>query len=161
MKIQSDGKGYGKPVTGIPEYTQFCIAQDIEYYKNPAWEQFDRDNPTLPIYLPNGEPYLKDDVVEGEKIDQLFSFAVGWVDENKVTDLTKYIREKRRIYRVHPVVTEQAEVKTGVWLDAESKDYANIDASRLVVKFEDGSTIMYNQDNWPKLIVTHILILPL
>lgn len=51
--------------------------------------------------------------------------------------------------------------KCGVWIENESPLWSLANIDRLVVKFEDGSCIMYNQKKWPRLIATHVLILPL
>ena len=113
MKIQSDGKGYGKPVNptkklSINAHSVFP-AEDI-LKNNELFDAFDRDNPTLPIYLQNGEPYLGDDVVEGERgFMQSDEDAEGKTIWRRCWNPHLATSDTMDCYIVHPVVTKQAE----------------------------------------------------
>lgn len=121
LKIQSDGKGYGKPV--CPFINPELLIQDNVIIDTPDKESydeykeltanFDRDHPTLPLYLPNNEPYMVDDMVDGERA----KVAIG--SDGKVHYHLLMTETFGRLgytvqdcYIVHPVVKEQAEVKT-------------------------------------------------
>lgn len=150
MKIQSDGKGYGNlwnPYDGTSQSESFLYAA------------FEDHNPTLPIYLPNGDPYLGDDVVEGEEVWQWYCTyhekddkgrpfgpkVAKWRDvpnyNNNVDNLAESLSQggsdTRKIYRVHPVLTEQAEVKT----DISNRAKSNRRVIQLI--FEDSNRISY------------------
>lgn len=51
-------------------------------------------------------------------------------------------------------------IQTGIWLDVADPQYSNIDSKRLIVKFDNGDIIRYDEE-YPFAEVTHVLILPL
>lgn len=152
LKIKADGKGCGKPTEKNP-FNMY------EGNLNPKWKEWDDAHPTLPLYLPNNEPYLKDDVVEGVKIDQLFSFAGGWVDKDKVTGFTKYIRETRQIYRITPSAPDNdkkvAEVREVTpqdsFLALEDIDITYNENSNLVIDDGDDFQMVISKNDTIKL----------
>jgi len=106
LKIKADGKGAGKPVNEYDPYSpKHNPGSDFSQF-----DDFGRNNPSLPLYLPSGELYLKDDVVEGERKFRFKTPRGKWVYMEGLSSGNKDdYGEWEEYYRVHPVVKEGVE----------------------------------------------------
>lgn len=68
-------------------------------FSDHLYIKFHKENPPLSVISAAGET-LRDGRYQCEKVDQLYSLTVGWVDKKNVNDISKSFRQARQVWKV-------------------------------------------------------------